>query len=392
MSLGLKVTATQKPYPFELSTSELTAHTKTLSEYNDELSVSLYRTASKYKPDLSLIKQQPEVKPELRKTLLEFLLKISIRTKVTYGIYYQAVRLFDRYCSKRVVLREQLQLVLATCLWLSAKTYGGCNHIINNTNVPPGGRFHGPTPRARIPRLGELVTFCSGGSRTGTYDEGMFVQMERHILDTLNWDISEPQLSNWLNNFYESNLIQFEMNSEHGFFDEKIEYINIKRFLSEISLLEHKLIELHPAELSTVIFKTMSEFYPNAKFQSELQIPETLPQSKLQYYQLLLCDTISNLSGFYLDYYTSLPGVKTFYQRMLKALLKLDADQAGPFKSTQFTTPLPSPMKSLATPPSSRRGSPVGTSITTGFMSGVVQPQAPALKTGGQTPPMTPTE
>ncbi|CEP22151.1 CLN1 [Cyberlindnera jadinii] len=344
---GLVVTATQIQYPFQLSTSELLTHRQTILEYRDELSQSLHAMAKISKPDLSLISQQPELKPSLRAPILEFLLHISIKTKVTYGIYYQAVRLFDRYCSKRIVLREQLQLVLATCLWIAAKTAGGCNHIINNTTVPTGGRFHGPNPRARIPRLSELCILCQDDQK---YDEGMFVQMERHILDTLNWDICEPHMTNWLLDFYENNLVQFEMEN----MVDKVEIINCKRFIMECCLLELKLMELHPAQLAQVLLSILQANLPqhatSSTFQSELNFVEPLDPNQLKYYTQMAYDTVLKLPNNMLQFYSKLQGVTQLYHTILKHSIQVDSTLQTPVRP-QF----------LPTPPASRRGSPVGT-------------------------------
>lgn len=366
MSLGLKVTAKPKEYPFQLSTNELLTHKNFLEDYKEELSTSFYESAKLYAPDLNLIYQQPELKPYLRTSLLEFLLKISIKTKVTNGVFLQSVRIFDRYCSKRIVLKDQVQLVLVTCLWLSAKTYGGCNHIINNTNVPTGGRFHGPNPRARIPRLSELAQMCGNNSdNTLIFDGNMIVQMERHILNTLNWDICEPQLNNWLLNFYENNLIQFEDKPE---FESKCEIINLKKFLSEISIFEHKLIELHPSQLSLVILSILSD-YTKTELTSDLIIPLTFSTDQLKYYQNLILDKILSTSDSLLNYYFQFKGVKKFYNQLLTSLLKQDSQTiySTPSKSNSsllFSTPVNSPIVAkrpqLPTPPNSRRGSPAG--------------------------------
>lgn len=343
--MGLTVTAAQVPYASALSTNELLAHHQALTEYREELSHNLHQKSITHRPELQLIAQQPELKPSLRAPILEFLLHLAVKTRVTNGVYYQAVRIFDRYCSKRVVLREQLQLVLATCLWLSAKTYGGCNHIINNTTVPTGGRFHGPNPRARIPRLSELCILCQDNTK---YDEGMFVQMERHILDTLSWDVVEPQLLDWVFNFYENNLIQFEQQNMH----DKVCVINCKRFLCEAALSELKLLELHPSQLAQVVLYTMNIYCSDGMhdFESELDILEPLDREQLPYYTQLFYSTILNLPESLLQHYTKSSGVLSLYHKILKQGTKID---------TMLLTPVKTSL--LPTPPSSRRGSPVGT-------------------------------
>lgn len=204
---GLIVTAKQTYYPIELSNAELLAHYEMIQDYHQEISANVISQSCKFKPDPKLIDQQPEMNPQqTRQQVMAVLFELSVKTRVTNGIFFHAARLYDRYCSKRVVLREQAKLVIATCLWLAAKTWGGCNHIINNVSVPTGGRFYGPNPRARIPRLSELVHYCGGAD---VFDESMFMQMERHILDTLSWDIFEPMVNDYVLNVDENCLLQW---------------------------------------------------------------------------------------------------------------------------------------------------------------------------------------
>lgn len=411
MSLGLRVTATQHQYPFQLSTNELLAHKNFLDDYKEEISSSMYESAKLYSPDLNLIYQQPELKPYLRTNLLEFLLKISIKTKVSNGIFFQSVRIFDRYCSKRIVLKDQVQLVLVTCLWLSAKTYGGCNHIINNTNVPTGGRFDGPNPRARIPRLSELAQLCGTNSCDDSliFDENMIIQMERHILNTLNWDVCEPQLNNWLLNFYENNYLQFEQSLQ---FNEKCEIINLKKFLSEISIFEHKLIELHPSQLSHIILEILSTNTSyQQSFQSDLLYPSTLTPDQITYYKNLILDKILSTSDSILNYYFQFKGVKSFYNNLLTSVLKSDSTSIynTPSKSTNSllnitnsSSPAHSPIMAkrpaLPTPPNSRRGSPAGTTDQTKLKimnsNHVPHPHYHhvVMNDGGYSPPLTPVD
>ncbi len=125
-SMGLIVTAKQIYYPIELSNSELLSHYEMIQEYQYDIASNIIQNNSNCNPSLKLINQQPELNPHFtRPLIIEFLYKLSKLTRVTNGIFFQAMRLFDRYCSKRIVLRDQIHLILGTCLWLSAKTYGG---------------------------------------------------------------------------------------------------------------------------------------------------------------------------------------------------------------------------------------------------------------------------
>ncbi|CAI4716262.1 ACH_G0042580.mRNA.1.CDS.1 [Saccharomyces cerevisiae] len=305
---GLIVTAKQTYYPIELSNAELLTHYETIQEYHEEISQNVLVQSSKTKPDVKLIDQQPEMNPhQTREAIVTFLYQLSVMTRVSNGIFFHAVRFYDRYCSKRVVLKDQAKLVVGTCLWLAAKTWGGCNHIINNVSIPTGGRFYGPNPRARIPRLSELVHYCGGSD---LFDESMFIQMERHILDTLNWDVYEPMINDYILNVDENCLIQYELyknqlqnNNSNGkewsckrksqssddsdatveehissspqstgldgdttTMDEdeelnsKIKLINLKRFLIDLSCWQYNLLKFELYEICNGMFSIINKF------------------------------------------------------------------------------------------------------------------------------------
>ncbi|EWG94133.1 Cln1p [Saccharomyces cerevisiae R103] len=305
---GLIVTAKQTYYPIELSNAELLTHYETIQEYHEEISQNVLVQSSKTKPDIKLIDQQPEMNPhQTREAIVTFLYQVSVMTRVSNGIFFHAVRFYDRYCSKRVVLKDQAKLVVGTCLWLAAKTWGGCNHIINNVSIPTGGRFYGPNPRARIPRLSELVHYCGGSD---LFDESMFIQMERHILDTLNWDVYEPMINDYILNVDENCLIQYELyknqlqnNNSNGkewsckrksqssddsdatveehissspqstgldgdttTMDEdeelnsKIKLINLKRFLIDLSCWQYNLLKFELYEICNGMFSIINKF------------------------------------------------------------------------------------------------------------------------------------
>ncbi|CAI4694910.1 BAQ_1a_G0042260.mRNA.1.CDS.1 [Saccharomyces cerevisiae] len=305
---GLIVTAKQTYYPIELSNAELLTHYETIQEYHEGISQNVLVQSSKTKPDIKLIDQQPEMNPhQTREAIVTFLYQLSVMTRVSNGIFFHAVRFYDRYCSKRVVLKDQAKLVVGTCLWLAAKTWGGCNHIINNVSIPTGGRFYGPNPRARIPRLSELVHYCGGSD---LFDESMFIQMERHILDTLNWDVYEPMINDYILNVDENCLIQYELyknqlqnNNSNGkewsckrksqssddsdatveehissspqstgldgdttTMDEdeelnsKIKLINLKRFLIDLSCWQYNLLKFELYEICNGMFSIINKF------------------------------------------------------------------------------------------------------------------------------------
>lgn len=355
VKLGLIVTAKPTYYPIELSNSELLAHYETIQEYHQEISANVIAQSTKFKPDHKLIDQQPDMNPlQTRNKIVTFLFELSVMTRVTNGVFFHAVRLYDRYCSKRVVLKDQAELVVGSCLWLAAKTWGGCNHIINNVSVPTGGRFYGPNPRARIPRLSELVHYCGGSD---VFDESMFIQMERHILDTLNWDVYESMINDYILNVDENCLIQYELyknqlkhnaewkkkrqsqasNDSDATVDEnvdmevsefnnsdtkyeiededeelkmKVELINLKRFLIDLSCWQYDLLKYELFEVSNSIFSMINKF-TNQDQGPLLSTPVTSNANRTQIMSIFV-NAVINAPKSLLEIYGELPGIYNF--------------------------------------------------------------------------------
>ncbi|CCC70011.1 hypothetical protein NCAS_0D04300 [Naumovozyma castellii] len=390
---GLIVTAKQTYYPIELSNSELLAHYETIQEYNQDILSNIVSQSCKFKPDPKLIDQQPELDPHTSRSItITFLFELSIMTRVTNGIFFQAVRLFDRYCSKRVVLKDQVKLVLATCLWLAAKTWGGCNHIINNVTVPTGGRFYGPNPRARIPRVSELVHYCGGSE---VFDESMFMQMEGHILDTLNWDVYEPMINDYILNVDENCLIQYElyksqaeyaeklsqnrnsqlsqdsdatvdeededssMKDEDQELNSKIKLIELKKFLIDLSTWQYDLLKYELFEMSHGIF-TMINRFTNQDQTPFLAFPIPSTNTQAQILNIFI-KGICNVPHSLLEVYKGKDGIMQFisivneYQRKLEISSAMDLSRKNSFRSGYYD-----PQTIIACSPIySRNGTPI---------------------------------
>lgn len=391
-SLGLIVTAKQTYYPIELSNAELLAHYETVQDYHQEISMNCITQSCRLKPDAKLIDQQPELDPrKTRHYVVNFFFELALKTRVTNGIFYQSVRLYDRYCSKRIVLREQVKLVVATCLWLAAKTWGGCNHIINNVSVPTGGRFYGPNPRARIPRLSELIHLCNDSQ---TFDESMFTQMERHILNTLGWEIYEPMINDYILNADENCSIQYELykrqlehnrkwlnnkdkdssaNKESDSTDEeqelgceadeedddltqKIQLINVKKFLIDLTSWQYVLLKFEQFEITHGMFQLINKF-TNQELGPLLQTPIPAAATSDKIVDIYI-DAILDCPEQLWEHYKEFDGVAQFigaikdYQRQLEYLSQQ--------KQMQYSTPtriyqVPSAQQNFPSPPYSQQ-------------------------------------
>lgn len=116
--------------------------------------------------DVSMIDAQPEVSWEMRPFLLDFLVESHLGLDLNIESLFLAVNIIDRYTAKRVIRRKHYQLVGITALWIASKYQD---------------------KKDRIPTLGELKTLCCDA-----YQPQMFLQMELHILSSLDWSIGHP--------------------------------------------------------------------------------------------------------------------------------------------------------------------------------------------------------
>lgn len=119
-----------------------------------------------------MIDLQPEIQWFMRPFLLDFLIELHLLFKLQPLTLFLCLNIIDRYCAKRIVFKRHYQLVGCTALWIAGKY---------------------EDKKSRVPTLKELSVMCRNA-----YDEEMFIQMEMHILATLEWSLSHPNLEECL--------------------------------------------------------------------------------------------------------------------------------------------------------------------------------------------------
>ncbi|GAV48522.1 hypothetical protein ZYGR_0K00270 [Zygosaccharomyces rouxii] len=111
----------------------------------------------------SMIDNQPEINWSMRPYIIDFIMELHLFFKLSQETFFLACFIADKYCCKRIVYKRHYQLLAATSLWIAAKYQD---------------------KKTRIPTLRELALLCRQ-----IYEPKMFVQMERHILSTLEWSV-----------------------------------------------------------------------------------------------------------------------------------------------------------------------------------------------------------
>ena len=164
-------------------------------------------------PYVHCIDLQPEIRWYMRPYLLDFLIEAHGAFQLLLETHFLAINLLDRYCSRRVVYKQQYQLVGCAALLIAAK-YGG--------------------KKEKVPTVRELRSMCCQ-----IYDEDMFIQMEWHILQVLDWAISHPTVDSFLQ------LAFMEVAC-----DDSTELQHMTCYFSEIALFHKTLISTRPSVLA----------------------------------------------------------------------------------------------------------------------------------------------
>jgi hypothetical protein len=108
----------------------------------------------------------------MRPYLLDFLVESHSAFQLLPETLFLTVNILDRYCSKRVVYKRHYQLVGCAALLVAAK-YGD--------------------KKEKVPTIKELKSMCCS-----LYDDDMFLQMEWHVLSTLDWSVGHPTVDSFV--------------------------------------------------------------------------------------------------------------------------------------------------------------------------------------------------
>lgn len=160
----------------------------------------------------SAMDQQPEIRWPMRPCLVDFLIEIHFTFRLRPETLYLTLNIVDRYVSRRIVYTKHYQLVGCAALWIAAKFEDA---------------------KERVPTVHDLVQICRE-----TYDEAAFIQMEGHVLATIQWTLGHPTAEAWLR-FYSCSSYEESKKVQH-----------VARFLMEITLFHREFINYCPSAIA----------------------------------------------------------------------------------------------------------------------------------------------
>ncbi len=170
--MGPPIPPKSDKYPIILDKHEKEVAITVLDEYKEEIASHLSSMEHLSIIDVHLINMQPEIKWHMRPYLLDFIIESHLALELIQKTLFLACNIIDRYCGKRMVFKQHYQLVGSTALWIASKY---------------------EDKKSSVPTLLELQRICQDA-----YKVDMFIQMECHILTTLEWMMNPPTIEDFL--------------------------------------------------------------------------------------------------------------------------------------------------------------------------------------------------
>lgn len=156
--------------------------------------------------------QQPEIRWHMRPCLVDFLVEIHFTFRLRPETLYLTLNIVDRYVSRRIVYIKHYQLVGCAALWIAAKFEDA---------------------KERVPTVQDLAQICRE-----TYEESAFIQMEGHVLSTIQWTLGHPTAEAWLRLMCCGPCME----------EPKVQHV--ARFLMEITLFYREFIKYTPSAIA----------------------------------------------------------------------------------------------------------------------------------------------
>ena len=152
------------------------------------------------------LENNDNLKPRMRSILVDWLVEVHLRFRLTPETLFLAINTMDRFLSLQTVEVEKLQLLATGCLFIAAKY-----------------------EEVWSPSVKNYAYVTDGGST-----EEEILSAERFILKTLNFDLSYPNPMNFLRRISKAD-------------DYDIETRTMGKYLLEITIMDHKFLGVKPS-------------------------------------------------------------------------------------------------------------------------------------------------
>ncbi|XP_050364357.1 G2/mitotic-specific cyclin C13-1-like [Argentina anserina] len=210
-----------------------------------------------------LEKVQNRITEHMREVLVDWLVEVAEEYKFVSDTLYLTVSYIDRYLSSHIISKNKLQLLGVACMFIASKYEEIC---------PP-----------------RVEEFCYITDNTYKIEE--VLEMERHVLKFLNFEIYTPTTKNFLRIFARA----AQENSKSS--DLRFEFLG--GYLAELSLLDYCCVQFLPSVIAaSAVFLSRFTVQPEVHPWSwDLQCYSGYRPSDLQNCILVLHDLQLNKRG-----------------------------------------------------------------------------------------------
>ncbi|OJD11343.1 G2/mitotic-specific cyclin-B [Emergomyces pasteurianus Ep9510] len=169
------------------------------AEYVIEIFDYLKEIETRTMPNPDYIDHQEELEWKMRGILVDWLIEVHTRFRLLPETLFLAVNIIDRFLSAEVVALDRLQLVGVTAMFIASKYEEVLSpHVANFSHVADE-----------------------------TFSDKEILDAERHVLATLNYDISYPNPMNFLRRISKADNYDIQTRT-------------LGKYLMEVSLLDHR--------------------------------------------------------------------------------------------------------------------------------------------------------
>jgi G2/mitotic-specific cyclin 2 len=160
-------------------------------------------------PSPDYIDHQPELEWKMRGILIDWLIEVHASFRLLPETLFLTVNIIDRFLSAEIVSLDRLQLVGVTAMFIASKYEEVLSpHVANFSQVADE-----------------------------TFSDKEILDAERHVLATLNYNMSYPNPMNFLRRISKADNYDIETRT-------------LGKYLMEISLLEHRLMEYKQSHIA----------------------------------------------------------------------------------------------------------------------------------------------
>lgn len=180
-----------------------------VAEYVVEIFDYLRELEFETQPNPDYIEHQPDLEWKMRGILVDWLIEVHTRFRLLPETLFLAVNIIDRFLSAEVVALDRLQLVGVTAMFIASKYEEILSpHVANFSHVADE-----------------------------TFSDKEILDAERHILATLEYNMSYPNPMNFLRRI--SKADNYDIHTR-----------TLAKYLIEISLLDHRFLEYHQSHVA----------------------------------------------------------------------------------------------------------------------------------------------